>query len=605
MAGYSNADDLQRILGPVTITSGDRSPQRNRLVGGVPNSAHLKPGTARDFVPQGMSTKDAAAKLAKSGIAFDQIIDENDHVHISQDPRNRQQVLGPKVANVSDADLLNMMGGAKEAAPAKAANVSDDQLLAVMGGSQAAQATTQQNPSINRTPSATPPVNTFADMLRTVPGALTKGAAMVAGLPGDVNALLDAGANAVTGANISTRSMPTSEEIGGAVSKPFGGFYEPKTTLGKYTDTALQFAPAALAPGNALLRAARVLAPGIASEAAGQATEGSPLEPVARFAGAVAGGGGLSAAKHMIANPKALIPATSEIKAAASAAYKHAEQAGVVIKDSEVKNLATTIAQDVTNAGIDPTLHPKATAALGRLAKSKGDLTLKQMDILRRVANGAAGSMDKDEARIAHIIVDHIDDFVENLGPSNVRAGNTQVASDAIKEARTLWGKQARSTTIDNLIERAKNRAETVGGSGLENALRVEFRGLAQSDKRMARFSADEQKAIRAVARGGPVGNALRTIGKLAPTNLIAILGEMGAIAHDPKGLALPVAGTLGRIGATAMTKRNALLASKTVRSGGKALPQTPVFTPEMLSAIFSRKGEREPQNNLVPSFAQ
>ncbi len=142
MAGYSSAEDLQRILGaPVTITSGDRSPQKNRLVGGVPNSAHLKPGMAVDFVPQGISTKDAAAKLAKAGLPFDQIIDENDHVHVSQDPRNRQQVLGPKVANVSDADLLNMMGGAsKEVAPSKAANVSDGQLLSVMGGDSSAPA---------------------------------------------------------------------------------------------------------------------------------------------------------------------------------------------------------------------------------------------------------------------------------------------------------------------------------------------------------------------------------------------------------------------------------------------------------------------------------
>ncbi len=142
MAGYSSAEDLQRILGaPVTITSGDRSPQRNRLVGGVSNSAHLQPGMAVDFVPQGISTKDAAAKLAKAGLPFDQIIDENDHVHVSQDPRNRQQVLGPKVANVSDADLLNMMGGApKEAATAKAVNVTDDQLLSAMGGGSGAPA---------------------------------------------------------------------------------------------------------------------------------------------------------------------------------------------------------------------------------------------------------------------------------------------------------------------------------------------------------------------------------------------------------------------------------------------------------------------------------
>lgn len=160
MAGYSDPSDyLSGVLGsPVTLTSGYRSPQKNALVGGVPNSAHLT-GQAYDFVPKGISTKDAADKLAKSGIPFDQIEDGGDHVHISFAPTNRRQVIPSKMAkNVSDDDLLSVMGGSS-ASGAKPAggdyfpagdsrnspaavtvgsgqkNVTDDQLLSVMGGS--------------------------------------------------------------------------------------------------------------------------------------------------------------------------------------------------------------------------------------------------------------------------------------------------------------------------------------------------------------------------------------------------------------------------------------------------------------------------------------
>jgi len=617
MAGYNSPDNdptgyLTGIIGsPLTLTSGFRDAQRNALVGGIPNSAHLTPGQAYDFVPKGISTAEAVNRFSKVNVPFDQLIDEGDHVHVSFAPTSRRQVIRFKMAQsgISDDDLLKALTGqgsapARAAAPQTQQGPSDDQLLAALtgeapkGSSPAASVAAPAGPS-------KPTGSTLADMIRSLPGGLVKGVSAVAGLPGDVNSLLDAGANALTGANISTNQLPTSAGIANTVAKPFGGFYEPQTVPGKFTDTIAQFAPAALAPGNALLRAARVAVPGAASEAAGQLTEGQPIEPVARFAGALAGGGALGAVKHAIENPKPQIPSTADIKAAATAAYKRAEQAGVVIKDSAVKGLANDINQAVTEAGIDPTLHPKATAAVKRLLDSKGDISLKQMDILRRVANGAAGSMDKDESRIAHIILDHIDDFVENLGAGHVRAGDTEAATTAIKEARGLWAKQAKSSVLDELSNRAKNRAEVVGGSGLENALRVEFRQLAQNPKRMARFSADEQDAIRQVARGGPVGNLARTVGKLAPTNLMAILGEMGAIHLDPKALALPVAGTLGRMIATQATKRNALAASELVRASGNKIPQAPAFTPEMLTAIFAKKNPQEQQNNLVPSFAQ
>ena len=70
-----------------------------------------------------------------------------------------------------------------------------------------------------------------------------------------------------------------------------GGFseYQPETTAGKYTQTASQFVPGAIATGGAgaanLMRFAAL--PGLASEAAGQATEGTALEPYARTAAAL------------------------------------------------------------------------------------------------------------------------------------------------------------------------------------------------------------------------------------------------------------------------------------------------------------------------------
>lgn len=77
----------------VVVSSGYRNPQVNAKVGGVPNSAHAL-GFATDFHVAGYSDLQAARIIAASGLKWDQLIYEKGRcVHISFDPRMRQQVL--------------------------------------------------------------------------------------------------------------------------------------------------------------------------------------------------------------------------------------------------------------------------------------------------------------------------------------------------------------------------------------------------------------------------------------------------------------------------------------------------------------------------------
>lgn len=78
---------------PMLISSGYRSPAVNEAVGGVPSSAHVK-GWAVDFICPGFGPPLTVCRaLERSGIAFDQVIEEGTWVHISFDPRMRGQVL--------------------------------------------------------------------------------------------------------------------------------------------------------------------------------------------------------------------------------------------------------------------------------------------------------------------------------------------------------------------------------------------------------------------------------------------------------------------------------------------------------------------------------
>ena len=136
------------------------------------------------------------------------------------------------------------------------------------------------------------------DVAKSAGAGLARGTAGLLGLPGTLG---DLGGRAIVGAiNAATDGDmtygPESKMSGGALSKALGAAtggatdYQPSTTAGKYAGTVGEFLPGAAAmggmsPGN-LARFGVV--PGVASEAAGQATEGTAAEPFARAAAAMA-----------------------------------------------------------------------------------------------------------------------------------------------------------------------------------------------------------------------------------------------------------------------------------------------------------------------------
>ena len=76
---------------PIIISSGYRNPQVNKLVGGTPSSQHTK-GQAVDFTVPGMTIAQLIDFIKKSGIEYDQLIDERTWVHISfVKNKNRKQ----------------------------------------------------------------------------------------------------------------------------------------------------------------------------------------------------------------------------------------------------------------------------------------------------------------------------------------------------------------------------------------------------------------------------------------------------------------------------------------------------------------------------------
>jgi hypothetical protein len=314
--------------------------------------------------------------------------------------------------------------------------------------------------------------------------------------------------------------------------------------------------------------------------------------------GAVAGKMASSAARKSVPTP-------DELKAMSGTNYDAARAAGVAVNPSSYGDFVDNLVTLAQKEGIDKTLHPGATAALNRLLEAKENgtpLTLENVDTLRQVIKDAAGSNSPGERRLASIMVDRLDDFVNGLKPADVVAGDPMKAVSALNQARDLWSRARKGEIIDDLLDRAKIRASQFSGSGEENAIRTEFRQIAMNPKKMRGFTEDEQDAIRRVAMGGPIENFLRMVGKFAPTGVVssALSGGIGYGAGGPIGaVVLPTVGFGARQAATAMTRNNVNAVSDLVRSGG-SLPSAPLSDWQLAALRAALIGEANEAPSLL-----
>lgn len=312
------------------------------------------------------------------------------------------------------------------------------------------------------------------------------------------------------------------------------------------------------------------------------------IQSAGRFATSFAGGMGIGskvegAFNTLIGLSKQIrnAPLTADqLKEVAGAAYDTAEAAGVVINPSNYGNFVARFSRRISREGIDRQLHPAATRVMERIAEAAEGgrpITLKEMDTLRQLAKDARSSQNAGERRLGKIIVDELDDYVDNLSSANLISGDAKVASAALRTARDAWSRYRKSETIQEAVEKAGIRAGQFTGSGFENALRTQFRQIAMNTKRMRGFSKEEQEAIKKVAMGGKLDNAMRMLGKFAPTGVVsaAISGGGGYAVGGPAGaVAVPLLGAAARRGATKLTERNVIKADELIRRGVPAPPE-------------------------------
>lgn len=204
--------------------------------------------------------------------------------------------------------------------------------------------------------------STTADVAKSFGVGVPKGLIGIAGLPGDIAEYGARGINAAVqgignyfGLDVGPSreaQAPTygSSDIRKGVENVTGPLYEPQTTAGQYAQTVGEFLPAAVTgPGGIARRAITgAVIPGVASEAAGQATQGTWAEPYARVGAAIAA----PAAATRLATPFAAGGQSAERAAAVGALEGEGVQltAGQRTGSKPLQYLESSLG-DVTGAG--------------------------------------------------------------------------------------------------------------------------------------------------------------------------------------------------------------------------------------------------------------
>ena len=215
---------------------------------------------------------------------------------------------------------------------------------------------------------------------------------------------------------------------------------------------------------------------------------------------------------------KEATPTAEAVKSQAQALYRQADDLGVQVKPESFSDLAQDVATTLQKEGFHPKMHPKAATALGEImekADSGQPLSLQDIQIMRRLAGSAGQSLEPDERRVAGLMIDKIDDFVENMDAGTALSGNAEEAGALLKQARGLWRTTKKNDVLEEAVFKAQNQA-----SGFENGIRTQLRSIINNPKKRRNFTASEIEKMQKIVSGGsdaPV-DALRWLSKMSPT---------------------------------------------------------------------------------------
>ena len=301
----------------------------------------------------------------------------------------------------------------------------------------------------------------------------------------------------------------------------------------------------------------------------------------------------------------AAIPSTQELADQAGGLYEAARRSGVTATPQMSQGINDTIrgiarAENIIlpKSGNVDASYPRISGILNVMDEYAGEpLDVGRLQAIRRRVQDAAKSADPGERRIGVMMLDEFDDFATSVSPE-------------LAEASNLYWRSKTGELIDQAKELAESRSGQYSQSGMENALRTEFRNLNRRiiKGQLRGITPELAEQIKLVADGSPIQNFARNVGKFAVRGPVsgviptlaagAGFGAGGPIGAAIGGGAIAVPGEIGKRAAERISVRNADVASALARQGG-ALPAWQ-FSPVAAALV---QGGSSAASRVLPNF--
>lgn len=454
---------------------------------------------------------------------------------------------------------------------------------------------------------------------------VNEGIASILGAPVDLTTaamnLIPRGINAAANTNIPTIDNPV---MGGEWWKNrmdgwgiYGETDDPSKQFVRRVGESVGAAAVPAGFAGSLPRITSALAGG-AGGGVGAATaqQAFPNSPLAELGGELLGGGlagvGLARAAQGQAQRaiEAQIPSVEDLKRQAGGLYQQAEVRGQTADPMQTQQLASDMQAMLRREGqLGPAgkitdADTSTTKAYNLIEQYAGQpMRPREMDTVRRVIADGRNSQDASDQRVAKIMLEDFDAWADPQAPE-------------FQQARQIASRYLQAEDLEEARKLADANASQFSGSGLENALRTQYRQLDRNTiKGREWFAPEVTSAIQSVSRGTPYSNAMRGLGRLAPTGVVS--GGLGSVlpglaagtATGSPTIGTAVGATMGGLGmfgrkmAERATQRQAEIAELTARNGG-AIPQAPILTDDQLrlvGAVAAAENAKYLQENRKP----
>lgn len=414
---------------------------------------------------------------------------------------------------------------------------------------------------------------------------------------------------------------------------------DPETVSGQFARTGLETAlSTGLSPFRGGLSVPRALGvgatAGVASEAAGQATEGTAAEPYARIGTAlVAGGAGTRLAERAAA--RAAVPTIAETKAAGGAQYDAFRNSGFKVDAAAAPQFAGALKADLKPQGLTSETTPQTWAVLNKIealgpspapSNPMAALTgtkppaptppldpIKFHEVYQELGKVASGATNANERLAANLAQERLLGMLERMPPGFIVGGDPRAGAALLQEANQNWAAAKRAENVSGRITKAEQVASgQYSGLGLENELRRRMGVLGLPPEATAGrppsrgFTPEERRAFENFGKGTAGQNIRRYFtGALSGRGGIGVGGLFlgGGALNTYLGGDPTTSGVIGA-GAPALGLSLAMLGNRSALSRARDLERMLLSRAPLSAGRIPQPGGALPLATLPPTLS-